>query len=285
MLEQRTDAWVKFRKNMIGASDAPIIMGESPWKTPYQLWLEKMDQGGDPFETNYAMERGNRLEDIAIESFNRKMGLAMKPKVVISENIPWMMASLDGITPCRKFILEVKCPGNEDHALAIAGHIPQKYYAQVQHQLAVTDLNMAYYYSFDGEDGVVVHVNRDDEYIDKMRVEENKFYRCMVDFIAPPLCDKDYVHKNDLAWVEVVKKYQEVSQQAKIYANEEEKYKNMLIAMSNNRNCKGGGIKLTRVGRKGTVDYSKIPELEDIDLEEYRKPGSYYWTVKWEKGE
>lgn len=40
-LLQNTQEWEKFRLQKIGASDAPIIMGVSPWKTPFQLWLEK----------------------------------------------------------------------------------------------------------------------------------------------------------------------------------------------------------------------------------------------------
>lgn len=43
-LLQNTQEWEKFRLQKIGASDAPIIMGVSPWKTPFQLWLEKTGQ-------------------------------------------------------------------------------------------------------------------------------------------------------------------------------------------------------------------------------------------------
>jgi len=35
------------RKGFIGGSDAPIILGLSPWKSPYQLWLEKIGQDKD----------------------------------------------------------------------------------------------------------------------------------------------------------------------------------------------------------------------------------------------
>ncbi len=40
-LIQNTPEWHAFRRKRIGASDAPVIMGISPWKTPYQLWIEK----------------------------------------------------------------------------------------------------------------------------------------------------------------------------------------------------------------------------------------------------
>lgn len=41
---QDRDAWLKIRTSGIGGSDAGTIMGSNPWKSPYQLWLEKTGQ-------------------------------------------------------------------------------------------------------------------------------------------------------------------------------------------------------------------------------------------------
>jgi hypothetical protein len=35
--------------------------------------------------------------------------------------------------------------------------------------------------------------------------------------------------------------------------------------------------------RSGSVDYAKIPELKNIDLEKYRKKGSTVWTMRVKK--
>ena len=40
-MEQKSEEWLDWRKKGIGSSDAPIIMGVSPWKTPFELWEEK----------------------------------------------------------------------------------------------------------------------------------------------------------------------------------------------------------------------------------------------------
>ena len=40
-VEQGSKEWLALRNNKIGASDAPIIMGESSWTTPFQLWQIK----------------------------------------------------------------------------------------------------------------------------------------------------------------------------------------------------------------------------------------------------
>ncbi|CAB4166039.1 COG5377 Phage-related protein, predicted endonuclease [uncultured Caudovirales phage] len=281
MLDQRTDAWTELRKTMIGASDTPIIMGVSPWKTGYQLWLEKM--GLEKDITNYAMERGIRREPECLEAFNKATGLQMQPEVVFSDEYDFMMASLDGISPCRKYIVEIKNIGEDDHALALDGHVPPRYYPQLQKQMLVTKLDMVYYYSCCGDKRVILEVHRDQDYMDKIICEEKKFYSHMIDFIAPPLEERDYVLVTNGAWLECAREYQRISQEVKRLSIEEEKYKNMLIAMSGNKNSKGAGLKLSRISRKGVIDYTQIPEIKNMDLEAYRKPASFYWTVKVEK--
>ena len=37
------EEWLKIRGKGIGGSDAAVILGLSSWKTPRQLWFEKMD--------------------------------------------------------------------------------------------------------------------------------------------------------------------------------------------------------------------------------------------------
>ena len=39
-LVQRSDAWFEWRKTGITASMIPVIMGLSPYQTPYRLWAE-----------------------------------------------------------------------------------------------------------------------------------------------------------------------------------------------------------------------------------------------------
>ncbi len=41
----------------------------------------------------------------------------------------------------------------------------------------------------------------------------------------------------------------------------------------------GKGIKVAEIERKGSVDYSAIPDLKGMDLEPYRKPSSKYFKI------
>jgi hypothetical protein len=52
-----------------------------------------------------------------------------------------------------------------------------------------------------------------------------------------------------------------------------------LIYLSNGKSSKGCGISLTKVFKKGNIDYSKIPELKGVDLEKYRKPIQESWRI------
>jgi putative phage-type endonuclease len=141
-------------------------MGVSTFKTIQKLYDEKIHCYEQP--RNKYMQRGLDLEIIALREFEKETGLIMFPVVGVSDEIDWMAASFDGMTIEGDAIVEIKAPGKKDHSTALKGKIPEKYYPQLQHQIYVSGLQMAYYYSFDGEKGIVLKVKRDDVYIDNM---------------------------------------------------------------------------------------------------------------------
>ena len=107
-MKQNTKEWLKWRSQGIGASDAPIIMERSPWKTPYKLWLEKTT-GQSDFQGNEATERGHALEDSARQCAEKQLSRLFLPHCKEHKKYPWMRASLDGLS-MDKEILEIKCP-------------------------------------------------------------------------------------------------------------------------------------------------------------------------------
>jgi putative phage-type endonuclease len=180
---QGTQEWLTFRKSKITATDATVIMGVSKYKDIKQLYIEKTTDIPWQKPTKH-MQRGNDLEPLARELFSIKTGILVEPVVIISKKHPWMMASLDGLST-DNIIVEIKCPGNIDHNIALNGKVPKHYYPQIQHQMSVCDAEIAYYFSFDGIDGVDILVKRDDEYIEQMILEEKKFYKSINDRIMP----------------------------------------------------------------------------------------------------
>lgn len=190
-LEQGSTEWRAFRHDKIGASDAAIIMCESPWMTEFELWKDKTDKKESQVATP-AMQRGIDLEQLARDKYNEMTGRDMKPTVLVSVEWNWMMASLDGLSSCKTSAVEIKCPGKIDHLTACEGKIPKKYYAQLQHILAVSKLDMVDYFSFDGENGVIITCPRNDEYIEEMIVREENFMKCYRSLTPPALVKRDY---------------------------------------------------------------------------------------------
>lgn len=65
-LNQRSEEWLKWRALGITATDIPVILGLSPYKTPWQLWAEKIGRINPPdLSGNPNIQRGVALEDKA----------------------------------------------------------------------------------------------------------------------------------------------------------------------------------------------------------------------------
>lgn len=281
-LDQNTEAWLELRKRKIGASDAPIIMGMSPWKTPYKLWAEKVGIDCDNIVTP-AMQNGINKEQEAREEFIRLTNIQVAPKVCFHEYHDWMMASLDGIDKEEKHIVEIKNAGTKDHITALSGKVPDKYYPQLQHQLEVTGLDMAYYFSYNDGKGAIVEVGRDDKFISQMLDEEKKFFTCMQDFVAPKMTTKDYVAIDDAEFTNASAELKRVMLEIAVLTKREEELKKLLTGMCEERhltNVQCNGMNISKCVRKGTIDYGNIPELKKIDLEIFRKQPISYWRVK-----
>lgn len=276
--QQNSPEWLDMRRNKIGASDAPVIMGVSPWKTPYQLWEEKLGFSGDRAQSR-AMDRGNALEETARMCFEKETGLIVVPQVVQHPDYEWMIASLDGIDFASKNIVEIKCPGKVDHQCALDGEVPSKYMPQMQHQLEVTGLNKGYYYSFDGQNGKVIEVYRDQNYIDSLLDREMAFWGCMVNLESPKLTDRDYIVKDDELWSAAASSWLKIHRELEELKAKEEELRESLICLSGKNNVKGAGVRLSKIIRKGAVDYKKIPEIRDVDLEAYRKSPIESWRI------
>lgn len=277
-LIQGTKEWFDYRRNKVTATDASCVMGVNPWCTEYQRWQEKLGLIPEPI-VNERMIRGLQLEDKARNEFTQLTGIKMIPRVVTSVNNDWMGASLDGLSTCERYIVEIKCPGKNDHNEAQCGVIPEKYYPQLQHQLAVTGLDMAYYYSFDGTNGILLEIQRDQKYIENMIKKEKAFHDCLMQFKAPELSDKDYTQRDDDIWQHAAQKWNNTKNMLKLAENAEKEARDHLLSLCESKNCIGSGVKVQKITKIGSVNYSEIQELQNVDLEKYRKSSTEYWKI------
>lgn len=270
------------RRNFIGASDAPIIMGDSTWRTPLQLYREKIGLDVPQCE-NYAMTRGKEMENEARNKVSEILGIELKPKRFFSDKYEWMMASLDAINVFATIAVEIKCPGQVSHQKALEGLIPECYFAQLQHQMYVAKLNKIYYFSYRSDlDFILLECARDDFYIKRMIDKEIEFVTCMKSMIEPELTEMDFEAKSDIGWIILSNEWKSIQRSKKEVLEREEQVRKELIAASKDRNCRGFGIRVQKIHKKGTIDYSSVVELKGIDLEKYRKEKSEYWKISFD---
>lgn len=253
-------------------------MEKSPFSTPYQLWQQKLDLIPKK-EMSLGMQRGHNLESLARESCEMALGLLLMPVVAIHDKHEWMMASFDGIDPEGKCVVEIKCPNKEDQLIAFNGAVPDKYFAQLQHQMEIAQVEMAYYFSYDGNIGIPVKVYRDDNFIKEMITKERIFWECVQEFIPPEYTNRDHLEMTDPEWIMTAERWKSLMEKENLLVQEKEILKRELIRMANERNVIGSGLKVSKVSRKGSIDYSKIPEIQNKDLNMYRNPVSHSWRI------
>jgi len=203
-MKPNTQEWEEARKKGIGASDAPIIMGLSPYKKPWQLYREKKDLLGTlTQEPNFAMNHGKAMEPQAMAAFVEYTGCEVEydtdQMMVWSDQreTRWMFATYDGLIH-NDFILgesfvEIKCPITpKTHDLAKRKEIPAHYACQIQHQFAVhpNHPKSAYYWSYFNGEGILIEVSRDEAFIKEMIYKEHEFKTCLDNNIEPERIDK-----------------------------------------------------------------------------------------------
>lgn len=143
-----TDKQREERKLGIGGSDIPIIMGLSPYKTPYQLYLEKSGIIEDNQEINESQYWGNCLEGVIREEFSKRNKISIEtPETIIHPFYDFMRANIDGYIPDWDAVLEIKCSSSfksDDWGTIGTDEIPIQHIIQVAYYCALTNSNVAY---------------------------------------------------------------------------------------------------------------------------------------------
>lgn len=277
--------WLQFRKEHIGASDAPIIMGAAKWKTndgriktPKLLWEEKLGLGSMHTDNN-ATRYGKKMEEPARKAYEKMIGDLVHPVVIKDTKMPHLMASLDGLNITEDRAVEIKNANREDHELAKKGQVPDKYYPQVQMQYLVSNVEKVDYFSFYKDEGVIVEVKKDAKYIAKMKSKLDEFWDYVSNLKTPPLTEDDYVEMDE-NWEAIARQVSELKEKRKELQEKEKEMENQLRDLSNGQNSIKGSYMYGYTMQRGLVDYSAIPELSGVDLDKYRKDPIVRWTLK-----
>jgi putative phage-type endonuclease len=185
--------WLDWRRTGIGASDAPVIAGLSPYKSRAELWMEKAGLSTPSNHMTPVMKWGHYLEPAIALALQDRIGCSYEGEQVCmqSDEFPWQLATIDRVIDADriaefKSILPAKAKeigedGDEDS-------LPAEWLVQGQHQLAVSKRKVVVFAVFVGtiEDVRVYHVERNDQLIDQINEVEAEFWNS-VETKTPPL--------------------------------------------------------------------------------------------------
>ncbi len=163
--EQRSKEWYDMRHSMLSASDWGSILGMSKYGGGKNQVLIKKCSDDVPFFTNDAMQWGIKYESVAIQIYeHRNQTKVIEFGCIRHPTIHHLGASPDGITS-DGVMVEIKCPSSRE----IDGIIPEGYYAQVQGQLEVCELDRCDFlecklYEYDNESDYENDHNKENNY-------------------------------------------------------------------------------------------------------------------------
>jgi putative phage-type endonuclease len=176
-IEQGTTKWLQWRRGVIGASEASIIMGENRWKGRQQLIDEKLGIV-EPFQGNDVTREGSLNEPYARAALERKYREKLAPTIVQDSYEPFLAASLDAINFSKDQIYEIKCGARTYETVEISGKVPSYYVAQLQHMLMVTQMESLIFAAYRPQQPLITfEVFRNDRYIRELRRKEKNFIK------------------------------------------------------------------------------------------------------------
>ncbi len=147
-LEQGSESWLEYRRKHIMATDCSIILGSNNFSDPVKLYRQKMGII-PPDPENDAMRHGKMLEEEARVKICEFLGINFTPVVVSHDKETWAASSLDGLSDCGRFIIEIKCPTtHKKHEDQSKGIIAEYYKDQVRWQLYCTGAEVCYFFSY-----------------------------------------------------------------------------------------------------------------------------------------
>ncbi len=186
--------WLRWRHDGLGASDAPALMGQNPWRSAEALFAEKVAPprygwarpkrpppvvAGLFGEPPPAEERG--LEAQARRLYREQHGSAVAPLCLASRARPWQRASLDGIDLAAGRAIEIKCGAATYAAVRASGRVPGHYIGQLQQTLAVTGFDsIDFWVWLPGRPPLLVPEHRDEVYIARLNEVGAAFWERVV---------------------------------------------------------------------------------------------------------
>ena len=171
------------RTKFLGSSDAAPILGLSPWRTPLEVYQDKIiPRAIEPDRTKERIfARGKRLEPVVCEMLAAEEGIEISRRNQRYQDFefPFLAAEIDAETADGQNV-EIKTVSPfmaKEWGEEQSDQIPLHYCVQVLHALMVTRRERAIVATLIGADDLRIYrVERDDELIARIRSEELAFW-------------------------------------------------------------------------------------------------------------
>lgn len=180
------------RSQGIGGSDAAAALGLSKWKTPVQLYLEKIGEAANDDVSEGPRYWGSVLEDIVATEYVKRTGnkVRRRRQAFVHPENDFMLAHIDRSVDGQQKVLE--CKTSTDFLAGAWGpngsdDVPDEYLIQVQHQLACTGYDRADLAVLIGNrDYRIYHIGADKDLIIGLIEREHNFWHDYVLAGNPP---------------------------------------------------------------------------------------------------
>jgi len=160
-------------KVVFGASDVPALMGESPYTTRMDLFVDKMVEP-EPNEETWAMRRGNLMESLWLTEGSKILGIDFKtPEVVYRDHR--FAISMDGVDDEQNPTVGGEVKTTVKYAIDSADDLPPEWRWQGWTQMAVLNVPI-FFIVFDRRQMLtVVELPRSEKHIDAIWAEAEDF--------------------------------------------------------------------------------------------------------------
>lgn len=163
-LVQGSPEWLAHRRTVRNASEAPAMMGASPYVTRAELVRQRasgIDREIDA-ATQRVFDKGHAVEPALRALAEKIIGEDLYPVTAVSDD-GYLGASFDGVTLAEDVIFEAKQSNASKEAAVMDGSIPDADYWQIVQQFAVcATADRCYYFVGDGDTGADMVIKRGD---------------------------------------------------------------------------------------------------------------------------
>ncbi len=186
--------WLEQRRAGIAVSDMSAILGLNPFKSPIQVYMDKLGMTEESEDT-LPMKLGRRLEPVVGELFTERTGLAITPGQIIQHPThELILGTPDFLVINEPAGLEAKTTAwasESEWGEEMTDMVPMLYLVQCLGYIEVTQRDLWYLAVLIGgnRDFRIYRINRDDEAQKRLVEMAERFWREHIEKQIPPPLD------------------------------------------------------------------------------------------------